>query len=48
MVPYNFTAGRTPLLRLKFRATAQLKDYLARRLLRIHDVRKVTMSRARD
>lgn len=36
-----------PMLRLQFRATAQVKDYLARRLLRMRDVARVTMAPAR-
>lgn len=39
--------GKPPTLTLRFAATRQLTDYLARRLARIRDVVKVSISRAR-
>jgi acetolactate synthase regulatory subunit len=40
--------GKPPTLTLRFVATRQLKDYLARRLARIRDVVKVSITQARD
>jgi malate dehydrogenase len=40
--------GRPPTLTLRFEATKQVKDYLTRRLARIRDVLKVSITQARS